>query len=161
MSMQIAKPTRSDRNRTMIAGFKKHLSSTSSITLDGLTYTQVALIQILQDEIDAAGATLVAAGALHKAVAAEKVTVAAGEPVFRALRKFVLNLFKGQTDVLADFGITVVARQKPTAEKQAAAVQKREATRLARGTRGKRQKADIKGSAQATPATPPTTVKPA
>jgi hypothetical protein len=159
--MPIAKPTRSDRNRTMIAGVQKHLASSPSVTLDGQVFTLPALIKVLQDEIDTADKTLAAEGAFHKAVAVETTAVAAGEPVFRALKAFVLNLFTGQTDVLGDFGITVVARQTPTAETQAAAAQKRKATRLARGTRGKRQKASIKGSAQAPTATPPTAAKPA
>jgi hypothetical protein len=145
----------------MIAGMQKRLSAFPSIVLDGQTFTLTALVKVLADEMDAASATLVAEGAFHKAVAAEKAAVAAGEPVFRALRAFVLNQFKGQADVLADFGITVVARQKPNAETQAAAVQKRQATRKARGTGGKRQKAKVTGTAQATPAPAPTAVKPA
>ena len=32
---KIAKPTRSDRNRLMIAGIQKHLATLATITLDG------------------------------------------------------------------------------------------------------------------------------
>jgi hypothetical protein len=156
----IAKPTRSDRNRTMIAGAQKHLSATPTITLDGQTLTLAALIKFLQDEIDTAGAALVAEGTFHDAVAAEHAATAAGEPVFRALRAFVLNLFTGQTDVLADFGITVIARQVPTAATKAAAALKAKATRAARGTGGKRQKAKITATAPAAPATTPPATKP-
>jgi hypothetical protein len=156
----IAKPTRSDRNRTMIAGVQKHLSASPTITLGGQTFTLAALIKVLQDEIDTASATLVAEGVFHKAVAAEQAAMAAGEPVFRALRAFVLNLFEGQTDVLADFGITVVARQVPSAATKAAAALKAKATREARGTGGKRQKAKIKATAPAAAATTPTATKP-
>jgi len=158
---KIAKPTRSDRNRTMIAGVLKHASALATITLDGQPFTQAALIKFFQDEIDTAGATLVAEGLFHKAVAAEQAAVAAGEPVFRALRAFLLNLFQGQPDILADFGITVIARQVPSAATKAAAALKAKATRAARGTGGKRQKAKITGTATATPATTPTTAKPA
>ena len=158
---KIAKPTRSDRNRTMIAGVQKHLSTTPTITLNGQPLTQAALISVLQDEITTADATLLAEGLFHKAVAAEKAAVAAGEPVFRALRAFLLNLFEGQTDVLADFGITVIVRQVPTAATKAAAALKAKATRAARGTGGKRQKAKIVGTVQAAPAIPPTGAKPA
>jgi len=157
----IAKPTRSDRNRTMIAGVEKHLSASPTITLGGQLLTMAALIKFLQNEIDTAAATLVAEGAFHVAVTAEQAATTAGEPVFRALKAFVLNLFEGQTDVLADFGITVVARQVPTAATKAAAALKAKATRAARGTGGKRQKAKITGAAPATPATTPTTPKPA
>ncbi|HEY3816534.1 MAG TPA: hypothetical protein VGL81_05150 [Polyangiaceae bacterium] len=158
---KIAKPDRSDRNRTMIAGIQKRLSTTPTITLNGQPFTTAALITFFQDEIDTAGATLLAEGAFHKAVAAEKAAVAAGEPVFRALRAFLLNLFEGQPDVLADFGITVVARQVPSAATKAAAALKAKATRAARGTGGKRQKAKITGAAPATPATTPPAAKPA
>ncbi|HEY5243164.1 MAG TPA: hypothetical protein VIJ22_16905 [Polyangiaceae bacterium] len=157
----IARPTRSDRNRTMIAGVQKNLSASPTITLGGQTFTLAALIKVLQDEIDTASATLVAAGVFHKAVAAEQAATTAGEPVFRALRAFVLNLFEGQTDTLADFGITEIARQVPTAATKAAAALKAKATREARGTGGKRQKAKITGAVPATPATTPTATKPA
>jgi hypothetical protein len=160
-AMKIAKPTRSDRNRTMIAGMQKHLSGTPTITLDGKPFTLAAAIKPLQDEIDAAGQTLVAEGTYHDAVAAEQATVTVGEPVYRALKAFVLNLYKGQADVLGDFGVTVVARQVPTAATKAAAAAKAKATRTARGTGGKRQKAAIKGTVVAAPATTPTTAKPA
>ena len=157
----IAKPTRSDRNRTMIAGVQKHLSATPTVTLDGQSLTLAALIKVLQDEIDTAAATLVAEGAFHVAVAAEQAATTAGEPVFRALRAFVLNLFPGQTDILSDFGITVIARQVPPAATKAAATLKAKATRAARGTGGKRQKAKITGTAPAAPVTTPTATKPA
>jgi hypothetical protein len=81
--------------------------------------------------------------------------------VFRALRAFVINLFKGQTNVLADFGITVIARQVPTVDTKAAAALKAKATRAARGTGGKRQKAKIKGAVPTAPATTPPATKPA
>jgi hypothetical protein len=158
--MKLAKPTRSDRNRTMIVGFQKHLSGVPTIILDGKPFTPDALIKVLQTEIDAADATTAAEGAFHKTVAAEKAAVVAGEPVFRALRAFVLNQFKGQTDVLADFGITVTVAKKPDAATKAAAALKAKATRAARGTKGKRQKAGIKGQAQAIPQTPATATKP-
>jgi hypothetical protein len=157
----IAKPTRSDRNRTMIAGVQKNLSATTTFTLDGQTFTFAALIKVLQDEIDTADATLTAEGAFHKAVAAETAAMTLGEPVFRALRAFVLNLFKGQTDVLGDFGITEIARQVPTAATKAAAALKAKATREARGTGGKRQKAKITATAPAAAAATPTVTKPA
>ena len=159
--MAIAKPTRSDRNRTMIAGMQKHLSGTPTIILDGQPFTLAAAIKSLQDEIDAAGETLVAEGAFHKAVAAEQATVTVGEPVYRALKAFVLNQYKGQADVLGDFGVTVVVRRVPTAATKAAAAAKAKATRAARGTGGTRQKAAIKGTVVAAPAIPPTTAKPA
>ena len=156
----ISKPTRSDRNRNMIAGVQKHLSASPTITLDGQLLTLVALIKFLQNEIDTAAATLVTGGAFHVAVAAELLATTAGEPVYRALRAFVLNLYEGQTDVLADFGITVVARQVPTAAVKAAAAKKAAATRAARGTGGKRQKAKITATAPAATVTTPTATKP-
>jgi hypothetical protein len=87
----------------------------------------------------------------------------------------VTNQFKNDPSTLADFGITLPARQIPNTATKSAAVQKRAATRQARHTMGTRQKANVKGTspvaempnanaqAAAPPvaaATPPATVVP-
>jgi hypothetical protein len=56
---------------------------------------------------------------------------------------------------LGDFGFQNPTRKAPSEATKAAAVAKRAATRGARHTMGKRQKAQIKGEVQATPAAPP------
>jgi hypothetical protein len=149
-----AKSSRSDRNRLVIDGVKKHLASATSIIVGGVSYAPVDIEKILQDSIDAAGATSTATAAFHKAVAAEKAANAKGDALYRGLRKYLTNLYGTQPDVLADFGIMLPTKRVPDANTVATAVAKRAATRAARHTMGTRQKQGVKGTA--TPAAPST-----
>jgi hypothetical protein len=73
-------------------------------------------------------------------------------PILKGFQHAMRNLFGEGSEVLSDFGIAP-RRAKPSVETQAAAVKKREATRLARHTMGPKEKAKIKG-AQAPERTP-------
>jgi hypothetical protein len=55
-------------------------------------------------------------------------------------------MFGKASPVLGDFGYTTKTAQKPSAAIKAVAVEKRAATRAARHTQGKRQKAKITGT---------------
>jgi hypothetical protein len=153
------KVARSDRNRKAIAGVKKHYANAPSIVVDGVSYKPSDVEKVLQDSIDAADATSSAATAFHKAVEAEKAANAKGDVLYRGLRAFLITQFRTNPETLDDFGITLTQKQVPDANTVATAVKKREATRKARSTMGKRQKAAIKG--QTPIATPPNTAKPA
>ncbi len=154
-----AKSNRSDRSRKMIAGVKKHYANAPSLVVDGVSYAPADIEAALQGCVDAADATASAAAAFHKAVATEKTSTAKGDALYRGLRAFLITQYKAQPTVLDDFGITLSTKQVPDASKVAAAVAKRAATRAARHTMGKRQKAGIKGQVPVTPA--PTVAKPA
>jgi len=59
--------------------------------------------------------------------------------------------FGNQPDALADFGLAPPKARAPmTAEQKAVAAAKRKATRVARGTLGKKQKKAVKGAVTAT-----------
>jgi hypothetical protein len=150
----ISKTTRSDRNRQMIAGVKKHFANTPSIVVDGTSYTPADIEGVLQTSIDSSDATTAATAVFHKAVAAEKAAHAKGDSVYRGLRVLLSHQYMAMPDTLADFGVLLPQRQTPNAEAVAGAVAKRAATRVARHTMGKRQKSGIKGQV---PATSPTT----
>ena len=60
--------------------------------------------------------------------------------------------FAGQVDTLADFGLTPRKARVVTPEEQVIAAAKAKATRAARHTMGKKQKAAIKGTVAPTPA---------
>ena len=148
----------SDRDRKAIAGIKQQYANVPAIVLDGVSYAPSDVVKSLQAQIDAADATASAETAFHQAVAAEKVAGAKANGLFRALRTRVFSDFKSRPDVLAVFGLSLPQRQVPNADKVAEAVKKRAATRAARHTMGKRQKADVKGTV---PAAPPPAGKPA
>ena len=141
-----AKSQRSDRNRKAAAAVQKHFGSMPAIVLDGVTYTPAEVVAELQSAIDAADATIAAAGAHHQAVLAERATAARTDALYAALKSFTLNQHKPRAEVLAEFGMTLPSRQAPSAETLAAAAEKRAATRAARHTMGKRQKMKVKGA---------------
>jgi hypothetical protein len=122
-----SKSIRNERNRQAAAGVSKHL--TASIVLDGESYTPAELVTVLTDPTSKADATATAQGAFHAAVAAEQASATKAEAVYEALEKAVINLFKGQAAVLADFGVTEPARKPRTAAEKAAAAAKAKATR--------------------------------
>jgi hypothetical protein len=152
-----SKSTRADRNRQTIAGVRKPLAGDPPIAVDGVTYTAADIERILQASIDTTDATTAATAVFHKAVAAERAAHAEGDALDRGLRTLLLHRYLSSPDTLADFGVTPPQRQTPSAVTVADAVAKRAATRLARHTMGKRQKAGIKGEVAAANATTATT----
>jgi hypothetical protein len=150
------KANRKDRNEKMVAGIKKHFANGPAILVKGVQLAPSDIEKVLTAPIDKAAATTAAEGAFHKAVADERSATAAANALFRALRAIVLRAFDGDAQTLADFGLAPPTRHEPTAAEKAAAVAARKATRLARGTRGPRQKKGIKGDSP--PPAPPTKI---
>jgi hypothetical protein len=148
------KSTRSDRNRQAIAGIKQNLAGTPAVIIGGVSYAPADIEAALQASIDATDATTAATAAFHQAVAAEKAAHAKGDALYRGLSSVLKNQYGSTADTLAQYGISLPPqRQTPSAATAAEAVAKRAATRVARHTMGKRQKAGIKGQVPETPAT--------
>jgi hypothetical protein len=74
--------------------------------------------------------------------------------VASATKKIVRAAFNGAPDVLADFGLPPPKPRVVSPETKIAAAAKAKATREARGTKGKAQKAAIKGNPPATVTVP-------
>ena len=146
----INKTTRNDRNRLAIGGVQKHI--TAPVVLDGVTRQPTEVVSILQDAITKVAATATAEGAFHEAVAAEHAATDLADAVFEALRGVVLNQFKGQPTILADFGVTEPVVKPRTAAQKAEAAAKRKATLAA-------DKAAKAATATPAPATPPAAPK--
>ena len=147
-----------------LAGFRKHVLPAQSLVIGGVTYTYDQLQASLQGTIDAESAVLTTRAAWQNAVKGEKDKRTQNRPFLDALTQTVVAMFGTSVETLADFGL---APRKPRTVKPATkvlAAQKNLATRKARNTMGKKQKAGIKGtvSAPTTPApTEPSTPKPA
>ena len=151
------KATRQNANRKVVSGIKKHLSG--NVTLEGVKYTPTRLAQMFQEGIDIADATDQAAKSWHLAVATEKGNTQELSGVQTSLRNYASATFGETSTEFADFGFTPKTVTPVDAATKAEAVVKREATRKARGTMGKRQKEQIKGTivAPAAPAVPAVT----
>jgi hypothetical protein len=148
---------RSDRNRKAIAGVRKQFASTKTVVLDGVSYAPDDIVKALQGSIDAADATTAVTAQFHKTVDAERAANATADAVYAGLKTYVTSQYKASPDTLAEFGINLPSRQVPDAATAAAAVEKRQATRVARHTMGNRQKANVKGTVTTPTAAPPPT----
>jgi hypothetical protein len=162
----LSKAIRSDRNRKAIDGVRKHYASSPMVILDGVSLAPDDIVKALQGSIDAADATTAVTALFHKTVDAEQTAHAAADAVYLGLKTLVTSQFKTAPDTMAEFGFTLQPRQVPDAATAAAAVEKRRATRVARHTMGKRQKANVKGTVTApdtapapTPIATPTSAK--
>ncbi len=134
----------------VIAGIKKDLQNVSSVPLASSTYTMAALVQLIQSRIDAANTVVNARANWIDASATYETLNTKVTQVVRALRQYVINVYGQDSPVLADFGFTPPKRAALTPDQQVARAQKAAATRKARGTLGKKQKAKIKGTVIAT-----------
>jgi hypothetical protein len=144
--------------RQAIGGVQKHFGGTPTIVLDGKPMAPGALVATFQAAIKGIDDAVTAEQAFHDTVAAQNAAIAAARAGLRALKKLVESQLGSASAIFGDFGFPIPTRKTPTEATKAAAVAKREATRAARGTRGKRQKAGIKGQVPAAPVT--TTPKP-
>jgi hypothetical protein len=134
------------RVSALIAGATKYFSNTTSVTFGGTSYTAAALAQELQNilavytDVDAARA------ALKAKLLVEKNQAGTDNAFLSAFRAFVMVHFGKDPVALAVFGIAPPkARTLQTVEAKALTVDKALATRAARHTMGKRQKAKITG----------------
>jgi hypothetical protein len=138
----------------VLVGIKKDLSTVSSLSLAGSTYTPVTLEQLIQSRIDLAN-TIAQARAHWLDVTATygalntKVT-----QVVRGLRQYVINAYGEQSPLLADFGFAPPKQATLTPEQKVARAAKAAATRKARGTMGKVAKQKVKGTVPVTVAAP-------
>jgi hypothetical protein len=89
-------------------------------------------------------------GALSDALDAEQRVLSANKDVLDAIKKFALIMFGNQAEILADFGLKPRTSRALTVEDKLLKAERAKQTRTARGTKGKRQKAQIHGPPQAT-----------
>jgi hypothetical protein len=163
------KPTKAAalaRVQALIAGTQKHTPN-GSLTFGNATYTTDTLVQLFQGLIAAMEALDAAQASAKDAMSALRDAHANVSPVLRAYRRYLIATHGNAAQTLADYGLEPPKARTPlTSAAQATAVLKLLATRKARGTTGKKQKAAIKGTVETTtghvPAAPTATpAKPA
>jgi hypothetical protein len=157
-SIKENKETTLNRIRQAIVGIQDNFPASKTILLEATPTKPADAIATLQAAIDAIDKAASAEAAFHAAVAAQHTAIAAANALLVNLEETVKVTLGRTPAILGGFGFSVTVKQAPTPAVKAAAVQKRAATRAARGTKGPRQKAAIKGTVPATPTTP---VKPA
>ena len=157
MTTQISKQEETARATQLIAGFNKHLTGVTSLTLASTAYTPAQVTAALQQLVDLRAAVDAAKAAAKGKLAAETAQAPALQGLMAALVSYVKTAYSASPDVLADFGLQPRKTPTPlTAEQKAAAVAKREATRKARGTTGPKAKLAVKGNVTGVVITPVT-----
>jgi hypothetical protein len=130
----------------VIAGIKKDLQNSPTLPLAGSTFTPAALEQLIQSRIDLSNAVANARAEWLDVTAKYKALNTNVTKIVRALRQHVINVYGADSPTLSDFGFTSTKRATLTSEQLALRAQKAAATRKARGTASKKQKAKIKGT---------------
>lgn len=143
-----------NRIRLAIAGIQKYYAGSQTLVLDGQTVPTATVLATLTGATSAIDGATTAEKAFHDAVAAQNAAVAAAVALLANLKVLVTNQYGKKGTATADFGFAPGTRKTPDAATKAAAVEKRAATRAARGTKGPRAKKAIKGQVPATPSTP-------
>jgi hypothetical protein len=152
------RPDRTSADQKLIDGMGKHGAAITTILIGGASQTPAEIVATLQARIDSANVVLTSRATWQNAVVTDKAGRAKSKPYVSGLKNALLVAFAGQVDVLADFGLTGRIVRVLTPEERVTAAAKAKATRTARHTMGKKQKAAIKGTV--TPA-PPAPVVPA
>ncbi len=145
-----------DQDRKLLAGVQKQLAN-QSFTVNDKPCTTQEVVDILQGRISKGLAAQAARSALQAAMKAFREERAQTAGFVSAFRAIVKGMFQNP-EKLADFGLSSRKSTKKTLDTKVTAVAKTKATRVARGTKGPKEKAKIKGTAQHA-VTP--TVKPA
>jgi hypothetical protein len=146
--------------QALIAGTQKHFPN-GQFTLGNTAYTTASLVQVLPPLVDAYAAVSAARLNARDAVAALRTTEAKVEPVIRDYVTFLRATFSNATAQLGDFGLQAPKARTPLPpEQRLAATVKARATRIARGTVGKKKKLTVKGEVIGVTVTPITTSGP-
>lgn len=134
-------------------GLGKHAAALQQVVIAGSSMTQGDVVAKLQARIAVAKYVKTTHAIWQNAVKADKDAAPQYKVFLSGVRQMILAAFAGQVDALADFGLTPRKVPVITPEKRAASALKAKATRAARGTTSKKQKAQIKPSVTITPAT--------
>jgi hypothetical protein len=142
-----------------ITALNKLVTPNMTISIDGQPMKLTALIAIYQDTIDARAKLIEQRAATKAALTARENADTARVATDEGLDAWVTVQFGARSTQAQEFGFHPHKVTVTSAATKALAAEKSKATREARGTKGKRQKAHIKGTVvvPTEPAAPATT----
>jgi hypothetical protein len=136
---------RSTRYVGLARGVKKRWMARGAIVIYGKSYTPQEILDELQSFLDAAAATLHAHGVWREQVAKQRALEAAGRSFVGFLGVAVRTEYGESATALEDFGLEPAKKTGPkTVQAKVVAAVKGKATRVRRGTMGKRQRKKVK-----------------
>jgi hypothetical protein len=142
-----------DALQKLADGLTQNASTAPSFVLAGTTLKPTDVVAKLQARLAQLKAVTAAAAAWHAAVQTDKTAAEQIKPLVAAVKQVLLAAYAGQLDVLAEYGLTPRKTPVISPATRTAAALKAKATRAARGTMGKVQKAAITAQVAITPAT--------
>ena len=140
-----SKSSLGDDLRSLQAGINANLHA-ESLIVGGATLTGPQAAAQIDTFIAAQTATVNAKAAYHTAVTQEKTSDTAARLFRSQFQAYLVSRYGKTNPILQQFGFTPTKAKKTTAAVKAVAVLKLKATRKARGTMSKKQKAKIKGT---------------
>ncbi len=143
----------------VVDGLRTELAGVDPIVLDGSRYAHTELVARFQAALDAIAAVKTARTALSQAVLAQRAAVAQAMRLRSGVKRYLQNNFGPQNPKLQVFGFTPARIAKTTVKTKAQAKVKAAATRVARGTKGRKQRAQIKGDSTVAPSSGGAAVK--
>jgi hypothetical protein len=147
-----------EQSSQRLKALRKHVTATkATMTVDGQPYKLADLIAAYQDAIDTREALIEHRAAFDKALAARDSADLTRLTIDQGLRAWVATQFGARSTQAQEFGFLPRKVGTVSVKTKSHAVDQSLATREARGTKGKREKAKIKGvvtvAAPAVPAT--------
>jgi hypothetical protein len=127
-------------------GISSKLPNEATFVLGKQTLTRADLLSRIQARIDAYEATRTARKQWQAAVASEARIQAEVAPLRASLKKYLQARFGALDPEMQSFGFTQAKLPQRTVASKSAAVQNAQATRAARGTKGKKQRLAITGA---------------
>jgi len=140
-----------------ISGIQKHLATTTSLVLDGATYSSTDLVTLFTSWAAAVTLVTTTKAQWQAAVLAEHTLRTKLQSLWLALQAYARNQYGADPATLADFGYSPAKKAQKDPATLVAAAAKAKATRAARHTLGKNQKKDITGATTAPSTSPPAT----
>ncbi len=137
----------------LVDGLTQNAATAPSVVLAGVTLKPGDIVAKIQARLAVAKAVTSAAATWHGAVQTDNAAAEQLKPLVATVKQTLIAAYSTQLDVLAEFGLA--PRKKPVVSPatRTAAALKAKATRTARGTMGKVQKAAITAPVTITPAT--------
>ena len=140
------RPSNQARDLKIIAAIQQYLSNVPSLQIAGTTFTPAQLIALFQSQIDSAKNVGTQKEGWRTVVQADRALAKKVTLVLRGLKAHVRNVFGADPTNPAALAFDALPRApKVSPQTKVEASGKRRATRTARHTQGKRQKARIKG----------------
>jgi hypothetical protein len=140
-----AKSTKTQRDERMVAGLMKHRQELAIIERHAGLESVEAVVARYQAHLDALQRVDATAAVWRTAVSQEENVEAQIKKLTRRMKNLLCGTYGEQSPTLLDFGIAPRKRAKIGVEKMRVTVEKRNATRKARHTMGKKQKKAVKG----------------